>query len=394
MSYDHLLSQMPSTNGVDRVGGQREEEMRARFLTIAQLRNLPKPEWLLENIIPDRATGMVFGKGSSLKTFLVLAWALSIAEGLTWEADGPYNVQKGDVIYVAGEGAWGMPARVAAWEAWNAHQVGSGITWYPGPVNLFKKEQVELFARAIEPRQPNLIVFDTLAKCAVGADENQSKDMGIVHDWMGWLNRTFDCGSLVIHHNTKDGDGYRGSSALFDNVDWAVGVKRSGDEITVKCEKQKDAAPFDDIVLQSVEMSDSLCLRGVAQGGGATGREEALLELLCQRSAMEAVLQSELQKMAAEALDIPKRSFYRLANGLVERGWAKNVGTEKQARLKATFAGKLVVCASSANPVPSADGTTGSCAVPRGGPIGTPVAQPWPSTVTLSTKLTVEWRST
>src|SRR5581483_7633885 len=221
----------------EELGEGGAEHVRGRLLTIGQLRAMPPPRWRLEGIIPERSTGMVFGPGESLKSFLALGWALSIAEGQAWEADGAYAVEQCNVVYVAGEGATGTPARVAAWEEWNRHEVGDGILWYPEPVNLRDDLWVEQFAEAVASHRPGLIVFDTLAKCAVGADENSARDMGVIHHSLGWLNREIDCASFVIHHSTKDGENYRGSSALFDNVDWAVGVERTDNRIRVFCDK-------------------------------------------------------------------------------------------------------------------------------------------------------------
>src|SRR5581483_10508168 len=164
----------------EELGEGGAEHVRGRLMTIGQLRAMPPPRWRLEGIIPERSTASVHA----------------------WDADGAYAVDQCNLFYVAGEGATGTPARVAAWEEWNRHEVGDGILWYPEPVNLRDDLWVEQFAEAVASHRPGLIVFDTLAKCAVGADENSARDMGVIHHSLGWLNREIDCASFVIHHST------------------------------------------------------------------------------------------------------------------------------------------------------------------------------------------------
>lgn len=329
------------------------EVIRHKLITVQELHQRPPQKYLLDEIIPEKTIGMMYGRPFSYKSFLAMDWSFRLAEGLKWEADGAYGVEQVNVIYVAGEGSGGLSKRSYAWEQYNKHQVSNNFLWYPEPVNLMKPDAVKLFAEAVSPHNPGLIVFDTLAKCAVGGDENSARDMGVVTESMGLLVREFNCSNFVLHHTTKNGEEFRGSSALLGNVDWAVEVKRSGNELTLLCEKQKDDAPFSPIRLESLVVEDSLCLRAAGLGT-KPGTQAEVLVLVCQLSAIEAVTVSKIKQAIHDdpTLQIADRSLYRILKVLVDEGFLENIGTEKKGMLKATLKGKEF-CASYAKGVPS-----------------------------------------
>lgn len=118
--------------------------------------------------------------------------------------------------------------------------------------------------------------------------------------------------------------------------------------ITVVSEKQKDGPRFPSIDLAAHMMAGSLVLRSVAQTSTGLDRADDLLELLCQVSATEAIPTAQLRSMAEKELDIPSRTYYRFVNGLVEKGFAENLGTVKRAVYRVTSQGSALVRARSA----------------------------------------------
>lgn len=324
-----------------------------KLITVAELHTRPPQKYLLDEIIPERTIGMMYGAPFSYKSFLAMDWAFRLSEGLKWEADGAYAVEQANVIYVAGEGSGGLSKRAHAWEQYNQHKVGNGFLWYPEPVNLMNPKAVANWAEAVSFHNPGLIVFDTLAKCAVGGDENSARDMGIVTESMGLLVRELGCSNYVLHHTTKSGEAFRGSSSLLGNVDWAVEVKRSGSEMVLNCEKQKDDAPFSAIRLQAFSVDESLCLKAAGLGT-QKGSLSEVLKLVCQLSKLESVTTAKLKAAVASdaKFKLSDRSLYRALNELVDGGFIANSGTGKKAYLQATLKGKEL-CASYANDVPA-----------------------------------------
>lgn len=84
-------------------------------------------------------------------------------------------------------------------------------------------------------------MLDTLARCAIGLEENSSKEMGLFAEAMRLVSVQTGAHVMVVHHNNKSGE-YRGSSALTAAVDTHISLERgdNGDYVTLKFEKQKD----------------------------------------------------------------------------------------------------------------------------------------------------------
>jgi len=103
---------------------------------------------------------------------------------------------------------------------------------------------------------PDLIIIDTLARSMVGGDESATKDMSKVFD----LIDTFRCELkeptfILVHHGTKDGLTYRGSSVIAANIDGAIEVSKEGLTLKLSCPLgMKDAAEFDTFKVRLEQM--------------------------------------------------------------------------------------------------------------------------------------------
>lgn len=332
------------------------EKLRRGFLTTSQLRRLPKPTWTVDDILSKPSVAMLYGPPGIYKTFVALSWGLCVATDTPWEGASLYRVDAGPVIYVAAEGAYGLTPRIDAWESWY-QSTAKNVRWCPGPINLMSATQVDAFIQVARDDQPALVVFDTLARCMTGGDENSAKDVGIAVENLGHISRQLDATALVVHHSRKDGSGYRGSSAMEGAVDTNIEMSRSGTTVTLMCHKQKNAAPFVSIELEAFEVAGSCAMRGVAQGGSVPPRGDTLIDLLCQMSATGAVPTATLREAAGEDLEIPKRSYYRIMASLVSKGFVENIGSDKRPLLMPTALGLALSRARCATPVPDADGT-------------------------------------
>ena len=96
--------------------------------------------------------------------------------------------------------------------------------------------------------QPGLVVIDTLARSFVGGDENSATDMGELVDAVQRIQTEVKCAVILVHHTGKKGGPQtqeRGSSALRGAMDTMVRVGMSKRVVTISCDKQKDAEPFD-----------------------------------------------------------------------------------------------------------------------------------------------------
>ena len=80
-----------------------------KLLTRSDLRNLPDPEPLIDDVLDQGTTALLYGKWSTAKTFIALDWAASVATGRDWQARASRQRR---VLYVVGEGAFGFKGRV------------------------------------------------------------------------------------------------------------------------------------------------------------------------------------------------------------------------------------------------------------------------------------------
>lgn len=207
--------------------------------SVSQLHDLPEPTWLVDGHLTDGLT-IMYGPSGAGKTFLALAWALSIATGAPWMGR---DVLHAPVVYVSGEGGSGLGKRVSAWQS-KAQQWQPHLYTIIGTVRLTVGTEVQALQRAVHATGARLLVVDTLARAMVGADENSAEDMGYVIQGLDWLRRTENCAALVVHHSGVEATRPRGSTALFGAADTTVRVDGEDAKLRVSCEKQKEAAPF------------------------------------------------------------------------------------------------------------------------------------------------------
>lgn len=232
---------------------------RFTFKTLEQLEIESVRQQLIHGILPANALVCLIGEYAAFKSFIALDIALSIATGQPWHSSAINAEQNGALAYIAAEGAAEFRKRVRAWCI--RHGVGklSNAYFLGDAPQLTKPEDTgDLITQiAALPVAPALIVIDTLARCAVGADENAQKDMGLFVAACDRLRRATGATVMVLHHAGKDGT-LRGSTALPAACDTILKAKRSGDFVTVQCDKQKDFAEFEPIRLikRVVELGD------------------------------------------------------------------------------------------------------------------------------------------
>ena len=192
--------------------------------------NLPEIEWLIPGIIPKDSLSILFGASGGGKSFVSLNYSLTVA-------------QEHPVIYVAAESFRGYATRQKAWAT--HHNLTYGQLHYTSEaVNLMSEESTDQFIRIAGSIKPALIVFDTLAWCMTGGDENSSKDMQIVIANCRKIQERTGAAILLVHHTTKRGGAERGSSAIRGGADMMIELTNRDGTIELSCSKAKDSEPF------------------------------------------------------------------------------------------------------------------------------------------------------
>jgi hypothetical protein len=209
------------------------------------VRDAPAPRWLVDGVIPEDGYAILYGRPGAGKSFVALAWALSIATGQPWQGRA---VTQGAVAYIAAEGQAGFPKRVKAWRATHGasgpfYLLRRALKFTPATVASLVDDLRRL------PQPPVLIVIDTLAACIDG-NEND-KDMQRFTAAVHQLRAPFHAAALVLHHPGKNGD-LRGHSSLPGDIDalWLATKKPGTDVVRLTNKKQKDCAFTPDIALR------------------------------------------------------------------------------------------------------------------------------------------------
>ena len=220
-----------------------------KLLSPADIEALPDLDWLIEGVLPASAFGVLYGEPGCGKTFVALSMTLDIANGRNW-LDRP--TRQASALYIAAEGVLGLKTRIQAYR----HRRGladDNIRFVASPIEIMKPLQVEALLTALKQEgfTPGLIVVDTLARVALGADENNAKDMGQVVAGLDELKRRTGATVLVIHHTVKTGSHERGSSALRGAADVMITCKKEDGlhtkGVQLNCDKMKDDEAFKDL---------------------------------------------------------------------------------------------------------------------------------------------------
>lgn len=178
-----------------------------------KLRELPNPKHITSKYpIYDGGFNVLFGPSGAGKSFVALDIASNIA------TENP-------VIYIAGEGLYGYAAR---WEAWKVHNSipTAELYFYSEALQVLDDVELLKFINTIRGYEPSLVIIDTMARSAVGMDENSSKEVGVFIRRVDHMRFELGCSILVVHHTGKSGH-MRGSSSLYGAADAVISVSKN-----------------------------------------------------------------------------------------------------------------------------------------------------------------------
>lgn len=201
---------------------------------------------LIERILNKDAMSVLYGDSNSGKTFLAVDMACKLATGQKWMGR---NAIHGAVVYLATEGFGSVRKRIKAYKReFRINKLPVFVV--KSPVNFFSNTDdtaavVEL-VRKIEREtgiKVVLVIGDTMARIAAGANENTGQDMTIVLHHADTIRNDCAVHFLWIHHTGKDAArGARGWSGIRAAIDTEIEVVEApGNPIrSVEITKQRD----------------------------------------------------------------------------------------------------------------------------------------------------------
>ena len=216
-----------------------------KVLWYAAMKDIAHQEQLVKGLILANSLFVVYGESNSGKTFFALDMALTIAAGQPWRG---LRTRRGLVIYIAGEGATSVRARVLAFRI--AHpELATGLPFaiVRGAVDFRSADSVAMLIATIQAAESEsgekaaLVVVDTLARAMPGGDENSTQDMGEVVANADRIRGETGAAVGFIHHAGKDpSKGARGSSALRAATDTEILIEGLSGPRTATVSKQRD----------------------------------------------------------------------------------------------------------------------------------------------------------
>ncbi len=205
--------------------------------------SLPVRPWLIRNLLPRRGLGFVAGQSGAGKSFLTLDICLGLATGRP-KILGE-RAKRCGVVYVAAEDFIGVKGRIQAWRVTHGLANDAPFALIGGSVNLLDRACVEDLNRslaAIAERfagagvELGMVVFDTLAGCLPGADENKSTEMSMAIGALETIAAASGAFVLAVAHHGKGGvnAGIRGWSGTNAASDMTLTVERDEAEPDVR----------------------------------------------------------------------------------------------------------------------------------------------------------------
>ncbi len=318
------------------------ERMLERLVSFDEMERRPLPAYLVDGTLVEGSLAVIFGNPGGGKSFTALDMAACVATGSWWHGR---PVRQGRVLYVAAEGAGGLPKRVAAWKKGNRIHHVTDFDFFPGALNLLDPAQVGALVELCGNRRDALVVIDTVARSMVGGDENSSKDVGMLVAAADRVRRASGGTVGLVHHSGKDlSAGMRGSSALEGAVDTAIECRGAEGYLTLTCRKQKDGPDGWrlDLGLVVVEVTVSgeattSCYvtsgKNVRTGVLPDGRKADAARTFVRTFGATGASMSEFREVLMSEHEVSRSTAYQLVNDLVREGILGKEGSEARPRL-------------------------------------------------------------
>ncbi len=223
--------------------------------TLGDLEAFPPREYLVTGVIPSGGVCEIVAPPGTWKTFVALALALCIINGVSWLG---LTTRRTKVLYVCPEGKYGLAGRVRAWLAANPGLTADDLYFLTVSPHLSQAGDAAAVTVLARHLDVGLIVLDTMARTLAGWSENDSADMTQYQSVIDSIIEHTDATVLLIHHTTKaDKTGYRGSSVIEGMLDTLMIFHHAKGERVTKIWLDKSKDSRDQYYLSPGRLSES-----------------------------------------------------------------------------------------------------------------------------------------
>lgn len=307
---------------------------------------IDQPGWMIEGVWQRNSHGMIAGEPKTYKSVIATDMAVSVASGRPFLGKYPVN-NPGPVMYIQEENSpWLVKDRITK----IAHTRGllNGSAEMNGSILSVKmppelpmyflnnmgfdftnEEDRSFLEESIQQVNPVLIIFDPLYLMLGDRDENSSKDLRPVLNWLLHLRYTYHTSVIVLHHWNKSGKSERGGQRMLGSVlfhGWVESalytklVDESKHQIEVEREFRSFSKPENlNITFNFGEPGELLYKADVSNSKGSSSDQVYQLLTESRRLTIEDAMTalSITQKIAKKRLDLlVKQSKAILSNGI------------------------------------------------------------------------------
>ena len=303
-------------------------------------------DWIVDDLIPEQAVGMIFGASGTFKSFIAIDLCCHVANGMDFIGK---ETRKAPVLYLASEGGAGIYRRIQAWHKHHGLPISDDIWLVTTPLILTVKEQLEALVAAMHRMKvkPALVVIDTLSQTFAG-DENSSNDIAsYIRAINTDVRAQFGCSAIIIHHTGHNAsDRPRGSSAMMANLDFLLGVFKPDPEAPtarVMVSKQKDGDKLEDMYFTMEHMPLGVNKKGkpasslvstyndaLRAAGGKTSKYDLVIMNLLESGKI--VSEDDMRKAIKDETecspDTARQGVRRSLMKLVNAGYVRRAGAD------------------------------------------------------------------
>ncbi|MFA5360125.1 MAG: AAA family ATPase [Patescibacteria group bacterium] len=202
-------------------------------------RDIPKPGFLVDDLLPDIGISMIVGKPGGHKTWLTFYIILCITTGR--KVFNLYKTKEANVLLVNIDDYLSVIQERMKNMGFTGNE--NIHIWDADTFKIEDENTVKKLNNFIKEKNISLLIFDAFRNIH-SRDENLSDEMEIVLQILKQIAKVNNCAILLLHHENKTGDSrsefsLRGSSAIIASLTFGISLKKNKEEIKLHIFKNK-----------------------------------------------------------------------------------------------------------------------------------------------------------
>ena len=199
-------------------------------------KQIQKPRWMIEGIWQDKGHGIIAGEPKTYKSVLSTDIAVSVASGRPLLNSFKVN-ERGPVLiiqeenhpYLVQDRLRKMSCSKGLMDGEVSYKYDKLLMIKFPPIlpiailnqfgfNLTDESHRDMIQKKIKQFKPSLVIFDPLYLMLGGIDENNSKELRPVLNWLIQMRYAFNTGIMLVHHFNKSGTSARGGQRMLGST--------------------------------------------------------------------------------------------------------------------------------------------------------------------------------